>query len=111
METQRTFELYTGVLYAELKDGIATPQYNAYRIETTGKDKEKKKEVTKQDKIDAVKGAVKAMELTSGIIIPKTRKLYAKWSPEIDQELAVFADVDTEQELIEALERAKKKKE
>jgi hypothetical protein len=47
LETQRTFELYTGIFYSEPKGNVLVPCYNAHRIETTGKQNKSKEKKAK----------------------------------------------------------------
>lgn len=49
LDTERTFELYSGIYYSTSKEQILFPCYNSYRIETTGeqnKQEEKKAKYT-----------------------------------------------------------------
>lgn len=78
LETQRTFEMYTGIYYAELRDGVATPRYNACRIETTGQTK-------KETPSDETK-----MTIESTPIHSNARKLKGLWVMEDEQSLKIF---------------------
>lgn len=104
LDTGRTFEMYAGIFYAELKDGIAIPAYNANRIETTnGMNKSPKKE---------------GFTIHSTPIVAKTRKLVLPegFKVELGQDIQSFHSIDAEDALLGALhaaaeaKRAKKKK-
>lgn len=66
LETQRTFDMIAGIFYAEIKDGVAIPAYNANRIETTNKGTGQEKKSGKMD-----------LTMISTPVVAKTRKLHS----------------------------------
>lgn len=103
LETQRTFDMYAGIFYCELYGDLAKPQYNANRIETTGKEKNKPK-TDSWYKPAKVPGGGLELKLTSSPIVANTRKLSGVWTAEFTDKLETGVDPSVEEILKQVLQ-------